>query len=122
MENFKSIKELSRELRKKQTKEEGIVWEWLKNRRMGNCKFLRQYPTVYRVMNGKPSFFIADFYCAEKKLVIELDGKIHDFQKEYDLIRENTIKEKGLKVLRIKNEELKNALAVKDKILKSLFT
>ena len=61
-------------------------------------------------------FYIADFYCHEKKLVIELDGKIHDNQKEYDEYRTFLINQLGIRVHRIKNEELKDIQAVTAKI------
>ncbi|MBX6362177.1 MAG: DUF559 domain-containing protein, partial [Acidobacterium ailaaui] len=53
----------------------------------------------------------------EKRLVIELDGKIHDFQKEYDANRDFILKQLNLRILRIKNEELKDMKEVKRKIL-----
>ena len=56
------------------------------------------------------NYFIADFYCAEKKLIIELDGKIHDEQKEYDENRDRILKEMKLKVIRFKNHELQLAI------------
>lgn len=68
-------------------------------------KFLRQQPIFYETIPIK-KFFVADFYCHEKKLVIELDGKIHDFQKEYDQNRDAIMTKMGLTVLRFKNEEL----------------
>ena len=62
------------------------------------------------------SFFIADFYCAEKKLVIEVDGKIHDFQKDYDERRDEILTNMGLKVIRFKNKEVKFTNRVLDRI------
>ena len=55
-------------------------------------------------------YFIADFYCHEKKLVIELDGEIHDKkeQMEYDDGRSFELEEKGFKILRFRNEEVIN--------------
>jgi very-short-patch-repair endonuclease len=50
-------------------------------------------------------FFVADFYCAEEKLILEIDGKIHESQKEYDLWRTSVLNELGLRVFRILNEE-----------------
>jgi very-short-patch-repair endonuclease len=62
-------------------------------------------------------FFIADFYCDERKLVIEVDGKIHDFQKEYDQGRTEILKEMGLSVIRFTNDEVsKDISAVLEKI------
>jgi very-short-patch-repair endonuclease len=62
-------------------------------------------------------FFIPDFYCASEKLVIELDGPIHNFQKERDYKRDEILRSKGLKVLRINNNELKNIEFIKLKII-----
>ena len=66
--------------------------------------------------DNRPYYFIADFYCAEKKLVIEVDGKIHDFQKEDDLQREDILRNLNLSVLRINNEEVKDMSSVLEKI------
>jgi very-short-patch-repair endonuclease len=103
-----NIKEIARNLRKNQTEAERILWEQLRNRKLNGCKFLRQAPLFYFVYHKRRYLFIADFYCAERKLVIELDGRIHDYTKEYDENREAVITERGLKVIRFKNGELKS--------------
>jgi len=108
MDEYKTIKKLTRELRKNQTKAEGMLWQRLRNRKLDGYKFLRQHPIVHGGFINKLYFFIADFYCAEKELVIELDGKIHENQKKYDEQRDLILKEKNLTTLRFKNEELKN--------------
>ncbi len=108
----------SRELRKNQTPAEIILWSIIRNRKLSGFKFLRQHPIPYRGFNNKPNYFIPDFYCFEKKLIIELDGKIHDFQKEYDQNREEILRDLGLKVIRFKNEELEDIQKVLDIILK----
>jgi len=54
------------------------------------------------------NFFIADFYCAKARLVIEIDGRIHEDKVEYDLWRQNIIEEMNLTVLRFKNDEVEN--------------
>ena len=51
-------------------------------------------------------YFVPDFYCAEKKFIIEIHGKIHDFKKGYDERREEILEGAGVQVLRIKNEEI----------------
>jgi very-short-patch-repair endonuclease len=51
-------------------------------------------------------FFIVDFYCSELKLIIELDGPMHEFQIEEDKEREDKLKSRGFCVIRFKNEEL----------------
>ena len=115
--NKKRIIQFARELRKNQTPSEKILWNVLRNRKLDGKKFLRQHPLIYENMNDeKLSFFISDFYCAEHRLVLELDGKIHDFQKDYDAHRDKIINEMGIEVLRIKNEELKDIEKVKEKI------
>ncbi len=72
-------------------------------------KFLRQHPIVFKI-DGKERFFIADFYCRERKLVLEIDGAIHIKQKEYDHFRDLIIQELGLRVIRVKNETIENEL------------
>jgi len=90
------------------TPAENLLWANLRKRKFQGFRFLRQHSLVYQVTNNRSYYFIADFYCAEMKLVIELDGKIHDFQKEEDRHRDEIIEGLGLHVLRIKNEELAN--------------
>jgi very-short-patch-repair endonuclease len=102
----------ARNLRKNMTSEEKILWQKLRARRFHGLKFLRQHPIIYDTINNKSLYFIPDFYCAEKKLIIELDGKIHDFQKEYDERREEILKNAGFKILRFRNEEMKNVATV----------
>ncbi len=98
-------KNTARELRKNQTESEGIFWEVVRNRKLFGKKFLRQHPVQLKFM-GKKRFFVGDFYCAEKKIIIEIDGKIHENQVEYDNLRDHLIKEMGIRVIRIKNEDL----------------
>jgi very-short-patch-repair endonuclease len=116
----RNIKEIARELRRNQTEAEGILWVELRNRKLNGHKFLRQAPLFYFDYGKRRYLFIADFYCAEKKLVIELDGKIHEHTKEYDLNREAVLKERELKVLRFKNEELSNIKTVIETIKNNL--
>ena len=101
----KRIIELARELRKNSTPAEILLWAELRNRQINGVKFLRQHPLIYEEDRGHIHFFIADFYCAQHKLVIELDGKIHQKQKYYDHERGLIINQMGLKVIRFKNEE-----------------
>ena len=106
----------ARELRSNSTGAEKLLWANLRNRRFCNLKFLRQHPFIYQVINNRPYYFIADFYCAEKKLIIEVDGKIHDFQVEEDQHREDILKSLDLHILRIKNEEVESIPKVLAKI------
>ncbi len=111
----KQITEFARQLRKSQTESENILWQQLRNRKLDGVKFYRQRPLIYGY-NKRTLFFIADFYSAEKSLVVELDGKIHDYQQDYDYQRDLIIRGMEINVLRIKNEELKDIEKVKNKI------
>ncbi len=75
---YRGIAMIARGLRKNQTSSEIILWEELRCRRMMGFKFLRQHPVFYKIDKDRVEFYIADFYCAELKLVIELDGPIHE--------------------------------------------
>ena len=115
-----SITELARELRINPTVSEKRLWKVLRKRRLEGYRFVRQKPFVYDQLDQQRSFFIADFYCAEKKLVIELDGNVHKYQKYYDYQRDLVLKTLGLKTVRITNDELSDMKKVKRKILKEL--
>ncbi len=113
---YNEIKELVRKFRKGQTPSEQLLWQELRNRKFKGIKFLRQHSIIYENISNDFFFFVPDFYCAQYKLAIEIDGKIHDYQVEQDKNREMILKDKGIKVLRIKNEEINNIEVVKGKI------
>jgi very-short-patch-repair endonuclease len=89
--------EAARENRKNQTPAEKKMWSILQNRQLGNYKFLRQKP-----LNN----FIADFYCAELMLVVEVDGDSHIKKREYDMLRSEKLEQYGIKVIRYRNKEI----------------
>lgn len=100
--------EARRDLRKRRTKEEILLWSKLRNNQTG-YKWRRQ------VSIGN---YIADFYCREKLLVIELDGSHHLDNKEYDRDRDGFFKFLGIKTLRFwNNEVIKSTTLVIEKIL-----
>ena len=103
----KIIFENAKELRKNMTNAEKILWGYLKAKPNG-YKFRRQHPL---------GIYIADFYCHKLKLVIELDGSIHDKEevKMNDEERQKLIEEDGLIVIRFKNNEIMNNI---DEVLK----
>ncbi|GDX52990.1 hypothetical protein LBMAG27_20370 [Bacteroidota bacterium] len=118
---MKSPVELARELRKRQTPEEEKLWSLLRNRKLVGYKFLRQHLIIYKKIDFKNNFFTLDFYCNKKKLAVELDGGYHDFNTDYDRERDIILLENKIKVLRIKNEELKtDEKKVLQKIIDSL--
>jgi very-short-patch-repair endonuclease len=106
------IKSTVRQLRKGLTDSEAIVWEALRNRKLGGYKFFRQHPIEFDYY-GKKRFFVADFYSAELKLVIEIDGKIHENQKEYDDYRTFIINQLGIQVVRVTNDEVHDVVRFK---------
>ena len=87
-------------LRGHMTEAEQLLWEILKNKGMQNLRFRAQHPI---------DIFVADFYCHQLKLIIEVDGEIHELndQKEYDIGREAELNEWGIKVIRFTNEAIK---------------
>ncbi|MEO7394723.1 MAG: endonuclease domain-containing protein [Chitinophagaceae bacterium] len=93
-----------RELRQSATNAEKILWEYLRNRNLDSLKFRRQHPI---------DKFIADFYCHEKKLVVELDGTVHDdkMKVQYDEARTYELKGSGIKVIRFRNSEVENNIS-----------
>jgi very-short-patch-repair endonuclease len=118
-----SITNLCRELRKRQTPAEKLLWEQLRNRNFLNKKFLRQHPLCVYSAFGKNLYYIPDFYCHEEKLVIEADGPIHLFKKQYDQNRDEVMRDLGLTILRFTNDhiitDLDNVLnAIKEKMVR----
>lgn len=107
--NLTELKESRRELRKRATPQENILWEKLRNRKLGP-KFRRQHSI------GR---YILDFCCPEKKLIVELDGSVHDNEeaKEYDKVRDKFFRELDFKVLRFKNYEVENNM---EKVLETI--
>ena len=112
---------VARDLRRNSTQAENIFWEAVRNRKFCNKKFYRQFP-IYYDLAGKESFFVADFYCYEEKLVIELDGIIHQYHLKEDKDRSEIINYLGIKVLRFKNEEVINNLPKVLEEIKSYFS
>ena len=111
-----AAKQLARDLRKRQTKSEAILWKALRGKEFFGLKFYRQHPLFFEYY-GSESFFITDFYCHGQRFAIEVDGKSHDYQRHYDELRSHIIDHLGISVLRIKNEEIEKDLQkVLDKI------
>ena len=96
--NKKTI-DKARILRKQMTKAETILWSRLRKKQLLGKYFRKQHPL---------SCYIVDFYCHECILVIELDGEIHKFQKDYDHERTKDLESFGLKVLRFPNDAVFN--------------
>lgn len=93
-----TIFELAKELRSRETNEEKTLWKALSHRKLG-VKFRRQHPIAH---------FIADFYCHEVQLVIEVDGGIHNNSenKVQDHKRDTFMADLGITVLRFSNRQI----------------
>jgi len=93
----------ARDLRKRQTYAEAILWQYLRASRLDGLKFRRQHP-----IEG----YFADFACESLMLVIELDGKIHDEDDHplNDHRRQQQIETLGWSVLRFPNDQVTGAL------------
>ena len=105
--------ELQKAQRQNPIPAEEILWRVLRGGNLEGVRFLRQKAFAR---------YIVDFYCASAKLVIELDGEVHDTieAQAYDAIRTETLETRGLRVLRFRNEMVLEELpeAVKSIYLK----
>ena len=86
---------------KKQTTPEKLLWDRLKDRALG-VRFYKQSP-----MFG----YVADFYCAEALLVVEVDGPFHAKQVAYDRKRDAVLWRKGILTMRFSSDEVENNLS-----------
>ncbi|MEI6049735.1 MAG: DUF559 domain-containing protein [Bacteroidota bacterium] len=93
------ILEAARILRKNMTIPEKLLWEKLKGKQLCGLRFRRQHPI---------DMFIADFYCHKVRLVIEIDGDIHNQREEYDDGRSAEMEKFDIKTIRFKNNEVEN--------------
>lgn len=104
-------------MRKNPTPAEAFFWKKVRNRKFQNLKFNRQYVIKHTEILGKEYFYIPDFYCHQIQLIIELDGKIHQTQIEYDQIREDVLKKMEYTIIRFTNDDvLQNWSKVAEKI------
>jgi very-short-patch-repair endonuclease len=94
--------ELAKQLRKAMMPEERMLWSALRRNAIANLHFRRQ-----QVIAG----FIADFYCAAARLVVEIDGGSHLMRKEYDSRRDKVFSELGIRTLRLSSESVARGLA-----------
>src|SRR5512139_3336542 len=100
-------------MRHPQTAAEATLWRAIRNRNLG-YKFRRQHPVDH---------FIIDFYCAQAKLCIEIDGESHldRAQQEYDAARTAYLEELGYRAIRFTNDDVRFHLhAVVDEITRTI--
>ncbi|MFJ4249470.1 endonuclease domain-containing protein [Pseudomonas sp. NPDC089741] len=99
MQNRPTLAQFARQLRVQQTDCEYLLWQKLRSRQIANLKFRRQFPSPP---------YVLDFYCAELKLAIELDGGQHYEASGliYDQRRTNHLYQQGIQVVRFSNLEI----------------
>ena len=103
------VKQVARDLRKRSTQAEQVLWEELKWRQLWGYKFLRQQLLyVYTENSWLDRFIIPDFICLEHRLIVEIDWSIHDTEEIYllDRHKEFLVKKLGFHVLRFTNAEV----------------
>ncbi len=91
----------AREFRRAMTPAEAVLWKHLRAHQFGDLHFRRQ-----QVIDG----FVADFFCHAARLVIEVDGAIHETTADYDAERDRILAVHGLRVLRFSNQRIFNDL------------
>jgi len=101
LHNRKYLKEIRKELRNNLTPSEATLWRMLKGKQLEGRKFRRQHSIAN---------YIVDFYCPSEHLIIEVDGSVHlDLVvNQNDYIRDEYLIEKGFKVLRFTNDEVRD--------------
>ncbi len=97
----KNLKQHARELRSGSTLSEVLLWKYLRAKQLRGFQFNRQKPL------GK---FIADFYCKELNLAIEIDGSSHEGKEQYDADRDSELQKRGLTILHFTDQEIKKNL------------
>ena len=95
-EVWRNLEPLVHEHREQPTRAEAVLWRALRSNKSG-LKFRRQHAVRH---------YIVDFYCAELGIVIEVDGPIHDRQKDADAVRQADLEADGLTFLRFTNEDV----------------
>ncbi|MDI6739097.1 MAG: DUF559 domain-containing protein, partial [Candidatus Edwardsbacteria bacterium] len=94
---------LARKMRREMTYAERCFWNAVRGRKLFGLKFRRQ-----QIIEG----FIADFYCHELRLIVEIDGGIHETQKHYDMLRTGIIANNDIAVMRFENDDVVNRFDV----------
>src|SRR6185503_21326470 len=93
--------ERAKKLRREMTSAEKILWKELRANKLQGLHFRRQ-----QIIHG----YFPDFYCHQHELIVELDGGIHELQKEYDTEREEYLMATGFRIIRFTNEEVNENL------------
>ncbi|URR36252.1 DUF1156 domain-containing protein [Thermosynechococcus sp. HN-54] len=110
----KQMTAIARQLRKRQTRSEEILWQALRNGQLEGRKFRRQQPI---------GAFVVDFFCAAERLIVEVDGSIHDSEEQQalDRQRQRLLESLGLRFVRLRAEAVETDLAACLHLIKSHF-
>ena len=92
---IKVAAQTARELRQRPTRSEAVLWKALRKRQLDGAKFRRQH---------RIEGFVVDFCCLEARLVVEIDGPIHDGTRAADKERQQLIEDTGFSVIRISTQ------------------
>ena len=108
MRTSEVVQEAARALRQRMTPAECLLWQHLRARRLAGYKFRRQHPV---------GPYVADFYCAAARLIVELDGPIHDRTLDEDAARSTELEKRVYRIIRFRNKEvLDNVASVLERI------
>ncbi|MEW6579887.1 MAG: endonuclease domain-containing protein [Chloroflexota bacterium] len=86
------MRDIARQLRQEATPSEDILWQALRNRQLDGRKFRRQQPV---------GPFVLDFYCSAERVAVEVDGPIHESQREADRVRQHMLESLGIRFVRV---------------------
>lgn len=118
------IKQAARDLRKNMTPSEKILWDEIRRWKILEKQFQKQKPIfLYEENSWFPRYIIADFVCLDTKLIIELDGSIHDIPEVLllDKHKEELLQQRWFKIIRFTNEQVMNDISkVLEEIKESL--
>jgi very-short-patch-repair endonuclease len=92
---------IAKKLRQRMTDSEKTLWGCLRSNKLNGLHFRRQQAI---------DEYIVDFYCHDYGLIIEIDGEIHDSQKDYDQERDLMLTSQGFSVIRFSNKEIQDSI------------
>lgn len=95
------MRDVARELRKNPTPSEDILWQAIRKEQLDGRKFRRQMPI---------GPFVVDFYCSTERLAVEVDGPIHETQREADRARQELLESFGIRFVRVTAEQVEQDL------------
>lgn len=104
---------VARGFRRQPTPSEAILWESLRDRRLDGRKFRRQQPL---------GPFVVDFFCADERLIVEVDGPIHEAQRDADRLRQELIESLGLRFVRVAAADVERSLPAVLAKIRAAFT